>query len=170
MEFHTTIKTNYYSMKTAIIYATSHGTTEKVANQIKNGMVSNQVQLFNLRQNSKVDLSSFEQVVIGGSIHAGQIQGSVKAFCSKNMVDLLQKRVALFVCGMNKPQFETELNNAFPELLLKHAVCSVVVGGEFLMGKMNFFEKLIVRKVSKVTKDVSSIDNEKVNELILCLK
>jgi len=154
-------------MKTAIIYATSHGTTEKVANQIKNGLDSDNVQLFNLKQNKKVDLSSFEQVVIGGSIHAGQIQGRVKAFCSKNM---LQKRVALFVCGMNKPQFETELSNAFPELLRKHAVCSVVVGGEFLIGKMNFFEKLIVRKVSKVTKDVSSIDEKKVKELILCLK
>ena len=157
-------------MKTAIIYATSHGTTEKVAIQIKNGLDSDNVQLFNLKQNKKVDLSSFEQVLIGGSIHAGQIQGSVKAFCSKNMVELLQKRVVLFVCGMNKPQFETELNNAYPELLRKHAVCSVVVGGEFLIGKMNFFEKLIVRKVSKVTKDVSSIDDAKVKELISCLK
>jgi menaquinone-dependent protoporphyrinogen oxidase len=155
-------------MKTAIIYATSHGTTEKVANQIKNGLGSD-VQLFNLRKNKKVDLSSFDQVVIGGSIHAGQIQGCVKSFCNKSMVELLQKRVALFICGMNKPDFETELSNAFPELLRKHALCSVVVGGEFLFGKMNFFEKLIVRKVSGVSKDVSKIDDTKVNELITCL-
>lgn len=155
-------------MKTAIIYATSHGTTENVAKQIKNGL-GNDVQLFNLRQNKKVDLSSFEQVLVGGSIHAGQIQGCVKTFCNKNMVELLQKRVALFICGMNKPDFETELNNAFPELLRKHAVCSTVVGGEFLFGKMNFIEKLIVRKVSGVSKDVSKIDDSKVNELISCL-
>jgi menaquinone-dependent protoporphyrinogen oxidase len=156
-------------MKTAIIYATSHGTTEKVAIQIKNVLDSDNVQLFNLKQNKKVDLSSFEQVVIGGSIHAGQIQGSVKTFCRNNMVDLLQKRVALFICGMNKPEFETELSNAFPELLRKHAVSSMVVGGEFLFGKMNFIEKLIVRKVSGVSQNVSKIDDAKVNELILCL-
>jgi menaquinone-dependent protoporphyrinogen oxidase len=152
-------------MKTAIIYATSHGTTEKVAKQIQ-GELGNNAQLFNLKENKTIDLSQFDQVVIGGSIHAGQMQGRVKKFCKQNMVDLLQKRVALYMVGMNEPEFETEFNNAYPELLRKHAITSKCVGGEFLFEKMNFLEKLIVKKVSGISHSVSKIDEPKIMELV----
>lgn len=151
-------------MKTAIIYATTHGTTEKVAQQIEKQLGNSQ--LYNLKQTKNIDLSQFDQVVIGGSIHAGQIQSRVKNFCKLNMVDLLQKRVALYVCGMNEPEFETELSNAYPELLRKHAIASKVVGGEFLIEKMNFIERFLVRKISGVSQTVSKIDEKKISELI----
>lgn len=156
-------------MKTAIIYASSHGTTEKVANQINTAM-GGTAQLFNLKIFKSVDLSKFDQVIIGGSIHAGQMQGKVKSFCKKNLVDLLQKRVGLYMVGMNEPEFEAEFNNGFPELLRKHAITSKCVGGEFLFEKMNFFEKLIVKKVSGIDKSISKIDENKVKELVNDLK
>ena len=82
------------------------------------------------------------------------------------MVDLLQKRVGLFMVGMNEPEFETEFNNAFPELLRNHAITSKCVGGEFLFEKMNFIEKLIVKKVSGITQNISKIDDNKISELV----
>lgn len=151
-------------MKTAIIYATTHGTTEKVAQQIEKQLGN--AQLFNLKQIKNIDLSQFDQVVIGGSIHAGQIQSRVKNFCKQNMVDLLQKRVALYLCGMNEPDYDTELNNAYPELLRKHAITSQVVGGEFLFDKMNFIERFLVRKISGVSQTVSKIDEGNFFELV----
>ena len=152
-------------MKTAIIYATSHGTTEKVAQQIQSEL-GNNAQLINLKQSKAVDLSQFEQVIIGGSIHAGMMQGKVRDFCKKNLLDLLQKRVALFMCGMNEPDFETEFNNAFPELLRKHAITSKCIGGEFLFERMNFVERFIVNKISGVSQNVSKIDESKIIELV----
>ena len=101
---------------------------------------------------------------------AGQMQGKVKSFCKKNLVDLLQKRVGLYMVGMNEPEFEAEFNNGFPELLRKHAITSKCVGGEFLFEKMNFFEKLIVKKVSGIDKSISKIDENKVKELVNDLK
>ncbi len=98
------------------------------------------------------------------------MQGRVKAFCKKNMVDLLQKRVGLFMVGMNEPEFENEFNNAFPELLRNHAIASKCVGGEFLFEKMNFIEKLIVKKVSGINANVSKIDGNKIAELVSELK
>ena len=156
-------------MKTAIIFATSHGTTEKVAKQIQSEL-GDRAQLFNLKETKTVDLSQFEQVVIGGSIHAGQMQGRVKKFCKQNLVDLLQKRVALYMVGMNEPEFETEFNNAFPELLRNHAIIRKTVGGEFIFEKMNFIERLIVKKVSGISQNVSKIDDEKIKELVNDLK
>jgi len=153
-------------METAIIYASSHGTTEKIARQIQDGLGDDSTRLINLKETRTVDLSLFDTLIIGGSIHAGQMQGRVKTFCKKNMVDLLQKRVGLFMVGMNEPEFETEFNNAFPELLRNHAITSKCVGGEFLFEKMNFFEKLIVKKVSGITENISKINEDKIAELV----
>lgn len=154
-------------MKTAIIYATTHGTTERVAQQIEKQLGN--AHLFNLKQVKKIDLSQFDQVVIGGSIHAGQIQNDIKNFCKQNMVDLLQKRVALYLCGMNEPDYQAELSNAYPELLRKHAIASKVVGGEFLFDRMNFIERFLVRRISGVSQTVSKIDEQKVFELVQVL-
>ncbi len=157
-------------MKTAIIYASSHGTTEKVAKQIQLGLGGESTRLIDLKATKTVDLSLFDTLIIGGSIHAGQMQGRVKSFCKKNMADLLKKRVGLFMVGMNESQFENEFNNAFPELLRKHAFTSKCVGGEFLFEKMNFFERLIVKKVSGTSQNVSKIDDSKIAELIYEIK
>ncbi len=156
-------------MKTAIIYASTHGTTERVAMQIRDAL-GESAHLFNLKSSINIDLNGYNQVVVGGSIHAGQIQGRVKKFCKQNMVALLQKRVALFICGMNEPQFEAELTGAFPELLRRHAFSARALGGEFCIEKMNFFEKLIVRKVSGVSQSVSKLNQPQIDELIRDLK
>ncbi len=152
-------------MKTAIIYATSHGTTEKVANLIMKGLNSTDVSLINLKEGKTIDLSLYDTIIVGGSIHAGSIQGSVIEFCKKNLVELLQKRVALYVCAMNEPEFETELKNAFPELLYNHAVSKQVVGGEFLFDKMNFIEKMLVRNISGIKETTSKINYPKIETL-----
>ncbi len=152
-------------MKTAIIYATSHGTTGKVARQIGEKIGLDSTTIINLKETKNVDLSEVENVIIGGSIHAGMVQGVVKEFCKKNMLDLLQKRVALFICAMNKPEYETELKNAFPELVYQHAIHKSVVGGEFNFDKMNFIEKMIVRKVSGVNESVSKLDGPAIDEI-----
>ena len=157
-------------MNTAIIYASSHGTTEKVAKQIQFGLGADSTRLINLKVTRTVDLSLFDTLIIGGSIHAGQMQGRVKTFCKKNMVDLLQKRVGLFMVGMNEPEFDNEFNNAFPELLRKHAITSKCVGGEFLFEQMNFIEKLIVKKVSGISQNISKIDESKISELVFQVK
>lgn len=156
-------------MKTAIFYSSSHGTTEKVALAIKNALGEN-TEVFNLKKLNRVDVSLYDQIVIGGSIHAGNIQKNVKDFCRTNLMQLLDKRVALFICGMNEPELKMELNNAYPELLRKHALVSVAVGGEFLFDKMNFVERLIIRKISGFKETVSSIKWDEVEYLISRIK
>ncbi len=156
------------TMKTAaVIYASSRGTTEKIARQIQKGLQAENTALINLKTTKTIDLSRFDTVIIGGSIHAGQMQRRVKSFCKQHLADLLQKRIGLFMCGMNEPEFENEFTNAFPEPLRKHAISSKCVGGEFVFEKMNFLEKLIVKKVSGISKDIAKINEGKVAELLL---
>lgn len=145
-------------MKTAIVYISKHGTTEKIAGKIAGKINVPDENIFNLRENRNPDIQHFERVIIGGSIHAGMIQKRVKDFCEKNLNILLTKETGLFMCGMQKPQMEEEYKNAFPQSLREHSKAYLLAGGEFIFEKMNFLEKAIVRKVSNISETTSEIN------------
>ena len=153
-------------MKTAIVYASKHGTTEEVARKIQKGLGEDQAQLYNLKKNKHFDLSSFEQVVVGGSIHAGSIQKNVSKFLDQHRPELLKRRLGLFLCCMYEQKAEDEFNAVFPEVLRNHAISGKIVGGAFRFDKMNFIEKALVKKIAGVNDSVSKIDEGKIYELI----
>ena len=154
-------------MKTAIIYVSKHGTTESTAKHIQKELGIDSTQIFNLKNNNNIDLSSFDQVIIGGSIHAGMIQNRIKDFCNKNTVTLLQKRLGLFIsCFYEGETAQTQLEKAYPEVLKKHAVSCKVMGGEMLIEEMNFFERLIVKKVAGITQSDSKIKQDNIEAFI----
>lgn len=149
--------------KIAIIYASKHGTTEKVAKLLA-AKLEGDVSLISLKQNENPDVKSFDIIILGTAIYAGTPQKVMTAFCQSNESKLLEKTIGLFICGM-LPDTETrkkEIVDAYSEALRQHAKATAFLGGEFLFDKLNFFEKLIIKKVSKVTSSVSSIDENAV--------
>ncbi|NTW24494.1 MAG: flavodoxin [Lentimicrobium sp.] len=153
-------------MKTAIVYRSHHGTTEKVANMISEEIGKENTRLFNLKKEKLIDLSKFDRVIIGGSIHAGSIQKSVKEFCAGNMVALLEKPLGLFLSCMEDQKAREQFDSAYPELLRSHARSCKITGGEFNFDKMNFLEKAIIRKVSGIKESVSKINESGIKELV----
>jgi len=144
-------------MKTLIAYSTRHGCTEKCAIKLQNSLTG-ETQLFNLKKSAKVDLNDFGTIIIGGSIHAGQIQKKVKQFCLKHIDLLKTKKIGLFICCMEEGEKATkQLEEAFPEELIKHASATGIFGGEFNFEKMNFIERAAIRKIAGVDKSVSKI-------------
>ncbi|WP_346862262.1 flavodoxin domain-containing protein [uncultured Draconibacterium sp.] len=147
-------------MKTLIAYSTTHGCTEKTANELKS-FLGGSVQLVNLKQNPQLKISDYDKIIIGGSIHAGRVQKSVKDFCAKNLNELQEKELGLFICCMEEGEkARTQLFNAFPEELHQKAKAEAYFGGEFSFEKMNFFQKMIVKKVAKIEHSTSKIDHE----------
>ena len=157
-------------MKTAIIYSTTHGTTEKVALRMKELAGPENTFLFNLKEGVPFDLDAFETIIIGGSIHAGMLQKKVKDFCKQYTLELLQKPLGLFLCGMNEPEYKAQMERNFPEILRQHATAMDTIGGEFLFDRMNFFQKLIVKKISGISESMHKINDEKIHEFILGMK
>lgn len=151
-------------MKTCIIYTTMHGCTEKCAEELKSHLASDAV-LFNLKHKTPKELKSYDQIVIGGSIHAGHIQRKIKTFCEKHEALLLQKNLGLFLCCMEDGEnAQTQFNNAFPESWRRHAKATGLFGGEFDFNKMGFMAKAIVKKVANVTESVDHIKHESIEE------
>jgi len=154
-------------MRTAIIFVSKHGTTEKTALQIQEGLGKENTEIFNLRHNNLIDFSLFEQIIIGGSIHTGLIQNRIKDFCIRHCEVLLTKRLGLFLsCFYEGETAQNQMEKAFPEALRKHAVSCKITGGEMLFDKMNFFERLVVKKVVGINKSESKIIAENIRDFI----
>jgi len=157
----------------AIIYSSKHGTTEKVAHAIAEKLSgTNEIKLFSLKKNPNPDITGFDTVILGSSVYVGQASEKMKNFCKANESALLQKKTGLFVCGMHpdKEEQEKELKGSYSEILRENAIATGFFGGEFLFERMNFFERLIIKKIAKSTTSVHKIDWEAVDGFVEKLK
>jgi len=147
-------------MKTLIIYMSTHGCTKQVAYELAE-QLNGEVTIKNLKEDKNPDLEKYDRVIVGGSIHAGQIQRKIRQYCEINQEKLGRKQLGLFICCMYEgSQAFQQLEDAYPEKLHQYAKSEAILGGEFNFEKMRFFEKMIVRKVAKVEQTVSKIDHE----------
>ncbi len=151
-------------MKTLIVYMTHHGTTKKVVDHLLSLLGEGETTVVNLNEVSDPDLSPYACVIVGGSIHVGQIQGKVKRFCEFHKDQLLQKRLGLFLCFMNKELAQQEFENAYSAELRTHATAHGLFGGELLFEKMNFLERFMTRMIAKENKSRSAIDYEAIEK------
>jgi menaquinone-dependent protoporphyrinogen oxidase len=143
---------------------TRHGCAERAAHSIKN-IIGESTDLVNLRIKRRVDISAYDTVIIGGSIHAGMVQKRVRKFCEKNKEKLLQKRLGLYLCCMYEGETAgKQFEEAFEEELRRHAVATGLFGGEFNFAKMNFIERRIVTKIADITESISRIDEKAIGQ------
>ena len=153
-------------MRTVILYISRHGSAEKSANLLKE-KVNGEVTLVNLKYDKIPDLEIFETVIIGGSIHMGHIQNQVKKFCSRYERVLLEKRLGLYLCCMKTgEEAQQQFIDAFPDILRQHAEVKGIFGGEFLFEKMNFLERMIIKKSTGIKESVSSIDPKIIDHFV----
>lgn len=158
-------------MKTAIIYATTHGTTEKAAKYIAENLPNDEVKLISLKEKG-ISLIPFEKVILGASIHLGVVSHDMKQFCKKHLHILQTKELGLFVCGM-EPDIDRqnyELEMAYPPTLQTIAKARAFVGGEFLFQKMNFFQRVIIKNIIHSDEDVSHIHYDVLDHFIVQMK
>jgi menaquinone-dependent protoporphyrinogen oxidase len=157
-------------MESLIVYATKHGCTKKAAEELADAL-GEPVTLVNLKEDEVPDLSSFDAVMVGGSIHAGQIQGRVRKFCKKNLETLLQKRLGLFICCMYEgKKARDELDDAFPQELRDHAVAHGLFGGILDFEKMGVFARTVVRKVAGVEESSDKLDHDTIRKFAAEMK
>lgn len=154
-------------MKTAIIYYSKKGTTQKVA-KIISEKLNSQEGLIDLKNKSSFDISTYERIIIGSPIYAGNSHNKVKKFIASNLNLLLNKEIGLYVCGMERDEAKQreELERAYPKELIERAKSIQFLGGEFLFENMNFFEKMIIKKIAKTDKSISEINHQNIDRFV----
>lgn len=147
-------------MKTAIIYSSKYGTTEKVAKIIAQRIeAENDVALISLADTPAPDISGYEKIILGTSIYAGKSRANMRKFCKKYDSVLEKKIIGLFVCGMQSAKKTEELRDAYPEKLHSIAKAEDYMGGELLLEKMSFLVSQLVRRMEKTNISVSKLDS-----------
>ena len=70
-------------MKTLIIYMSTHGCTKQVVTELAE-QLNGEVTIKNLKEDKNPDFQNYDRVIIGGSIHAGQIQRKIREYCGSS--------------------------------------------------------------------------------------
>lgn len=154
-------------MNALIAYSSKYGCTKKCVDLLHKELNGN-VEIINLQISKNIDLSKYDKIIIGGSIYMGMIQKEVKEFCNNNLEILKEKQTGLFICGMQEGEsITTEINENFPKELLEASLIKEHFGGEFTFSKMKFFEKMIVKMISKTSSDKSNILKDNINKFAL---
>jgi menaquinone-dependent protoporphyrinogen oxidase len=147
-----------------------HGTTAKVAAEVKDILGSENTVLVDLEKDQVPSLDEFQTIIIGGSVHAGTIQQELRTFCIRNKDELLKKRLGLFMCYMKKDLREMEFEDSFPSDIRKHAIATGFFGGEFLIERMTEEERNAVRIEKGVEETVSRLDHNAIQKFIEDIK
>ncbi len=158
-------------MKTLIVFDSKHGTVKDCATKVGdklNGEVS-LVQVQNKKQWPSLD--EYDQVIIGGSIHAGKLQKSITEFCQVNLDKLLQKKVGIFLCTLT-PVAEAfhYIEELFPPKLVEHAAAKSCFGGAMYYERMNFVERFIMKKITKSSVNLYQVSDDTIEDFAaVCL-
>lgn len=156
-------------MSALIIYMTRHGCTGKAVDILARALPGSAV--FDLGAVSNPPLDAHDTVAIGGSIHAGKVQRKLAKYCRDNMGTLKSKKLGLFLCCMEEGEkARLEFDQAFPAELREHAAATGLFGGAFDFDRMNFLERMIVKKVAKIEKSVSKLDEKAIESFAEKLK
>ncbi len=145
-------------MSSLIIYMSLHGCTEKAAKKLAS-ISWKKVDLVNLKNNPFPSLEGYHTVIIGGSVHMGEIQGKIRKYLAENETELLTKRLGLYLCHMQQGEEAVrQFNKSYSKALRDHAVAKGLFGGEFNIDKMRAHEKMLVEKSAGIENNVSMID------------
>lgn len=158
-------------MNTLIIYATTHGTTGKVAGLIWEHLDKKKTHCAHVDLVQAAELYAYDTIVLGASVHYGQIQREMLVFCEQNYDILTHKRIALYLCGMlDGKAAEEEMKQAFPEVLVEKAICYMMMGGEYLVDKMGFVDKLKLKFFSGYMRAESVINYDNIQHFVAKLE
>ncbi|MFO7880536.1 MAG: flavodoxin domain-containing protein [Bacteroidota bacterium] len=152
-------------MRIIILYTTRHGTSQKIARTIQHSS-RHQVSLYNLRHRRSPDLTQYEIVIIGSSVHSGKIPLRLRRYMRKHKSELMQRNLALYLCCMELDKAKMHIENNYPDELRQHAFATACLGGEFLFDKLSREEKAEVKKLTGAKTSRSKIRHDALQNFI----
>ena len=147
-------------MGTLILYATKHGAAREIAEGISKHI--DDAVVCDLKGGDLPAVSGFDCVIIGGSLYAGAIAKEAKAFLKQHADDLRDKRIGLFLSGMDEGREQTYFAENFPPDLLQAARATGFLGGIFDPAKVGVMGRFIMKLVAKQAVYTNTIDEGKI--------
>jgi len=105
-------------MSAIIIYATKHGATARAAQKLAE-KIGGGARAADVKDAKKIDLKSYDTVVLGSSVYIGRPHKSIRDFMERNLEALKTKKLALFLCCAppDESALKAEIEGTFPDSL-----------------------------------------------------
>ena len=157
-------------MRTLIAYRTKYGTTAACARRLAE-KIGGEVTVVGLAKGRSPDVTPYDVVLVGGSIHAGKIQRQVVSFCEKNRAALLSRKAGLFLCCLfTGEEAAIQMQSAFPDWLLAHAFARAFPGAEIHYGRLTLIDRILVGSLPHPPGDISRLNPAALDELAAAAK
>lgn len=153
-------------MKTIIIYASKYGCTADCARYLKTRLPGEVTVVDIQTARQPVDVSAYNEIIIGGSVYVGKITKKLQSFCESNLAAFKQKNVGIFLCAALSENFNEYLKANFPAQLLKTAKTVKLFGSEARLEKMKFMNKMMTRALTKGDYSRFKISHESMEEFV----
>lgn len=151
-------------MKILILFGSKYGTTEKCAGKLKE-YINGDVEIININEKKNIELEKYNKIIIGSSIYVGVFNKKIKAFIKEHMEKLIRMDVSLFIsCMAEGEELESIFKENISNKLLDGIKLKESLGGAFMFSKMNFFEKRIIKAISKKDSKLGVVDGK--NDII----
>lgn len=143
-----------------IIYSTTEGQTRKICLRLQQVIEQqeHQVTVVPIQDEPKIDLASFDKVVIGASVRYGKHSPQIVDFIEKNRHFLESKPNAFFSVNVvaRKPEKSKPEDNPYLQKFLKRLSWSprelTVFAGKIDYPSYRFFDRLMIRLIMWMTK------------------
>jgi len=155
-------------MKTIILYATKHGAAAEIAKRIAAKI--DETDVYDLKQGSIPDLDNYDLVIIGSSVYAGSFRKEAKTYLAVKADELCEKKLGLFVSGMSESESDSVFTSNVPPEVVKAAVVKDNLGGIYDPEKSNFFERFIMKIITKQSGRIDKINDDKIDKFVEALK
>jgi menaquinone-dependent protoporphyrinogen oxidase len=154
-------------MKTLILYASKHGAAAEIARRISKHFGNAAVH--DLKQDAP-SLDGFDCVIIGSALYAGMIRKEAKSYMARNAALLCNKKLGLYLCGLDDSKEADYFKNNFPPEVLQPAKAKAFLGGIFDPKKAGFMERMIMKAVAKQSEYTDNIDDSKIKQFAEVMK
>lgn len=133
-------------MKILIVFAGKNGTTEDCVARLVRHLRGVDVTVKSLSDGTP-DVSGFELVLAGGSVHYARLDPALKRFFKEQKDALLKIKLGLFlVCGLAH-EYEYYEETLFPAELRASAFATLYFGGTLRTENLPLWDRLVVRSL-----------------------
>jgi len=150
-------------MTSIILYTSKKGSTKKCAQYVH--AQNKKTELCSL-SDFQGEISRYDSLVLCSPIYFGQVPKKVRLFLQRNEEIILQKKVYIILNAMNMDAYDTVLKSNFSDRLRAQAKI-VYGGGAYYFDKLNWLEKIVVRKFSGYKVTFEDLQYDKLNKVQL---
>lgn len=154
-------------MKTLIVYATKYGAAREIAERLKARMEGAVVAQLG---GGAPGPEGYDCVIIGSSVYAGQLRKEAREYVALHAAALKTTRLGLFVSGLSPEGIEGYLSGNYDKDVVAHAAATAMLGGAFDPAKGSFFERLVMRLITRTAKSTNTISDERIDGFAEALK